>query len=502
MSLGRPSARRSGLPWQMPLSENVRAVNYKDLNAGIFCPQPLLIFLTLELLCNEHLVWLSSSTVFVCHQRSETRPLKPPSKPEIAAMKKRVSRSRSMDAIPALFSSLHTLTIQYRWLLEMQRTGLLTPFLPAHDTDTSKRLKCDETRPACNQCQLRKHTCPGYQTLMRWSSKYEVFAANPQSENRSSTSGAAKQPQKTGQPHGVGQADTRQCQIPIPEPSTAGSEISLVADAVTDGAMVDLSLPPHTFSPPVHVNASIPDPSSDSYLSSDLVRRILSPSDGYGIVGDDLTSFTLTDQEFWSSLTLDWSSMPFGSIDTLASTPLPPSDRPAALDVSSVLPAGQDLPTFDPSDITDEDTSTLLKHYFDNMLSINSVYDNRHNPLRYLVSRYIKSSPLVRTCVLSASELHLMSNDRNMHQRVVRYHSDALKCITTAIEQLETTAPLAEQDSDNQTGTFLAGYVDRLQQALLALLLVGVSSVSRSTLHIRPSHESLQLGLVILCHHQ
>ncbi|KAF5640542.1 hypothetical protein F52700_3693 [Fusarium sp. NRRL 52700] len=37
----------------------------------------------------------------------------------------------------------------------------------------SKRLKCDESKPSCNNCLTRKIPCPGYQQTLKWSTKYE-----------------------------------------------------------------------------------------------------------------------------------------------------------------------------------------------------------------------------------------------------------------------------------------------------------------------------------------
>ncbi|KAH0140533.1 hypothetical protein KCU67_g14814, partial [Aureobasidium melanogenum] len=38
-----------------------------------------------------------------------------------------------------------------------------------------KRLKCDETRPACDNCTKRGYDCPGYRKALKWSTKYEVL---------------------------------------------------------------------------------------------------------------------------------------------------------------------------------------------------------------------------------------------------------------------------------------------------------------------------------------
>ncbi|PYI20292.1 hypothetical protein BO99DRAFT_112922 [Aspergillus violaceofuscus CBS 115571] len=37
-----------------------------------------------------------------------------------------------------------------------------------------RRIKCDETVPACNQCTRKNFDCPGYRRPLKWSSKYEV----------------------------------------------------------------------------------------------------------------------------------------------------------------------------------------------------------------------------------------------------------------------------------------------------------------------------------------
>ncbi|KAF2460540.1 fungal-specific transcription factor domain-containing protein [Lineolata rhizophorae] len=38
-----------------------------------------------------------------------------------------------------------------------------------------KRLKCDEKKPKCNNCESRGVECPGYSKLFKWSTKYETF---------------------------------------------------------------------------------------------------------------------------------------------------------------------------------------------------------------------------------------------------------------------------------------------------------------------------------------
>ncbi|KAI9855357.1 MAG: hypothetical protein M1813_009815 [Trichoglossum hirsutum] len=44
----------------------------------------------------------------------------------------------------------------------------------------SKRIKCDETKPACVQCTKKMLRCPGFSQPLKWSTKYEVFQSSPQ----------------------------------------------------------------------------------------------------------------------------------------------------------------------------------------------------------------------------------------------------------------------------------------------------------------------------------
>ncbi|KJR81632.1 uncharacterized protein SPSK_00708 [Sporothrix schenckii 1099-18] len=54
----------------------------------------------------------------------------------------------------------------------------------------AKRLKCDETTPACRNCINRGIACPGYRQVLRWSTKYENPAPKPTGGRRSSTAAA------------------------------------------------------------------------------------------------------------------------------------------------------------------------------------------------------------------------------------------------------------------------------------------------------------------------
>jgi hypothetical protein len=41
----------------------------------------------------------------------------------------------------------------------------------------AKKIKCDETLPHCNLCIRKGFECPGYERLLKWSSRYELGCA-------------------------------------------------------------------------------------------------------------------------------------------------------------------------------------------------------------------------------------------------------------------------------------------------------------------------------------
>ncbi|PYI31916.1 hypothetical protein BP00DRAFT_395666 [Aspergillus indologenus CBS 114.80] len=70
-------------------------------------------------------------------------------------------------------------------------------------TCKSRRIQCDEARPACNACVKQGRTCPGYQRELKWSTKHEVSSARVRrtagSERGDSITGVAgESPESTG----------------------------------------------------------------------------------------------------------------------------------------------------------------------------------------------------------------------------------------------------------------------------------------------------------------
>ena len=50
-----------------------------------------------------------------------------------------------------------------------------------------EKIKCDETRPNCQMCQLNNEQCPGFSRPLRWSSKHEMFRQPTRARGGNST---------------------------------------------------------------------------------------------------------------------------------------------------------------------------------------------------------------------------------------------------------------------------------------------------------------------------
>ncbi|KAK5229790.1 hypothetical protein LTR72_001322 [Exophiala xenobiotica] len=327
-----------------------------------------------------------------------------------------------------------------------------------------KRLKCDETRPSCHQCERRKTSCPGYRSTVRWSDKHEIFKVNQQADEKRSTSTSTS-------------SRRTQSRIqPPPPPShnvdfhAGGHCLQLMTNASPNSVMQEC--------PTIH--GSLPDmEAGHNTLSSrpvDFTSSHVSTIDigfeagmGYSS-GIDFEDFELVDQEFWHDLSIPWSlDSPAQALSEQIPTAV---SQPCAMSSSINEPQEPaDGPHIDSLAEGNEDARILLRHYFENVCRINSVFDTADNPFRYLVLRYIKSSSLIRNCVLSMALVHRMQSDQqNMHRKVVRYHSAAIQCLSTAIENLDAQDSTIEYHS-NPSGP-PSNYLERLQEALLGVMML------------------------------
>src|ERR1700744_2619890 len=68
-------------------------------------------------------------------------------------------------------------------------------------TCKKKRLKCDETKPSCVQCQKRSVVCEGYKKDYKWRTFEETtFAARPVAKRKTFRSNSFSSSQNVTQP--------------------------------------------------------------------------------------------------------------------------------------------------------------------------------------------------------------------------------------------------------------------------------------------------------------
>lgn len=170
------------------------------------------------------------------------------------------------------------------------------------------------------------------------------------------------------------------------------------------------------------------------------------------------------------------SSSPFGS-STAAD--VPSLTERLALDnkqtAGQVLQTPKPHPEFPlPGGINDE-YSELLMFYFNGLCRKNSVFDGPNNPFRYLIIDWMADSPLVLNCVLSMSSRALVARRPDLLPDAVRYHTAAVGYLTDVISNL-TQQPASDIVEPSSPPT--EDSVNQIKQAVLASILLGISSVS------------------------
>lgn len=111
-------------------------------------------------------------------------------------------------------------------------------------TCKAKRLKCDETKPSCYQCQRRKVTCGGYKKDFKWRAFEEsTFTTKPiPSPNPSTTS--AQQPWPIADNPMASTAASLTAAVELPYENTIGSE---GYESLNDTGVSDLDTPQGNF---------------------------------------------------------------------------------------------------------------------------------------------------------------------------------------------------------------------------------------------------------------
>lgn len=92
----------------------------------------------------------------------------------------------------------------------------------------------------------------------------------------------------------------------------------------------------------------------------------------------------------------------------------------------------------------------------------------------------MKSSPLVFYCVASMAASHLFKGDAELFPTSIEYHSKTVTYLSDSITALDSQMSMIHE-LPTSTTVFMEKLQDQLQEALLACLLLGWSSVSRTS---------------------
>ncbi|KAG9845551.1 hypothetical protein KCU94_g6615, partial [Aureobasidium melanogenum] len=309
-----------------------------------------------------------------------------------------------------------------------------------------KRLKCDETRPACDNCTKRGYDCPGYRKALKWSTKYEVLQPDEPDS------------QKTFHP-------SVEYHFSSIDPVTFGQASTLSTEEIAE--------------------------SSDGYreVSEETVRPALVSyvSQPQGVVG-------LESQGPYCAWPQQWPGYPDGGHQQTTVSYVP--DQPVN-QISENTEVNDEIQTIrhqrhnSPEEMAQwksllrayyrmaaptisrslqNDSTGLVEHYFRDICVLYSSFDSKLNPFRTVIGKLWDSSNSIFYAIQSMAAAHLANHNPGMEVQGLQMQRKAYECL-----QHELQLAHVNQQVD-----------DRL---LLTVLLLGMSS---------PWHEANDLGMAHL----
>ena len=123
----------------------------------------------------------------------------------------------------------------------------------------------------------------------------------------------------------------------------------------------------------------------------------------------------------------------------------------------------------------------LLHHYFAEICPLNSAFDSATNPFRYMIANLIDDSPLILNCVLSMSATWEIQRNESFLSKAVHYHSAAVGHLSKVLFAIRGRD--APTDQECNVLSSCQDY-DQIMQAILASILLGISSVSFETISL------------------
>ncbi|KAI5201654.1 hypothetical protein E4T39_05153 [Aureobasidium subglaciale] len=309
-----------------------------------------------------------------------------------------------------------------------------------------KRLKCDETRPACDNCTKRGYDCPGYRKALKWSTKYEVLQPE-ESDNQKTFHPSVEYHFSAINPVTFGQAPSFSTDQLTGAVTGHGENLEetghhVVATyttpcLITDGleAQGPYCAWPQEWSDyhePGHQQAVVPYASNESPNQIDEHVRVSHA------VPSNTQSRSSSPEE-----TSQWKSI------------LRAYYRMASPAITRSL---------------QNDSTGLVEHYFRDVCVLYSSFDSKLNPFRTVIGKLWDSSDSMFYAIQSMAAAHLANHNPGMEVQGLQMQRKAYECL-----QHELQLAHVNQQLD-----------DRL---LLTVLLLGMSS---------PWHEAGDLGMAHL----
>ncbi|KAF2738357.1 hypothetical protein EJ04DRAFT_459266 [Polyplosphaeria fusca] len=324
-----------------------------------------------------------------------------------------------------------------------------------------KRLKCDETAPACLQCKKRNVQCPGYEKMLKWSTKYEMFQPlQMQSVETYRPADMATTP--TGPMPGINelppdvvngfQALAAVLPVGKKRPEQSQSPQLAIANQGTPPNNLDEQAPIHQGDSPdsnVTFNDSelLFDDVIDPALLQDGFVDFESPNQDYFPDHMNELDFNLEEPLNLDNVDLDFDL----EIEELPQVlePLPSMEVASPRLSRSLLLDYYRLPNPSPSPSLDDMESILIQHYFKDVCVLFSSFDSSLNPFRTAIGRLFQDSASIYYAIQSMAAAHLANTFPTMA-------AVGIDMQRKACDSLQAELPLVQSGEATGGRTFLS----------------------------------------------
>ncbi|KAF2716636.1 hypothetical protein K431DRAFT_323668 [Polychaeton citri CBS 116435] len=280
-----------------------------------------------------------------------------------------------------------------------------------------RRLKCDETRPACLHCVRRGRVCPGYKQNLRWSTKYEKFLG----EELNADPNNAQDDTQRLVPAATIVPDTSQSFL-IPDLSRVSSGEPDAAEPLAARIAPDRNQ--------IESDQAVPSKQLPSATLSDITPLRNFESDG------SLDPIFHTDTE------LDWLLNNGTEVDGLFGTDLDGFSNNATLaeprrkPVTSSLDFSRGLYQTGNISYAPVDVSMLLiEYWFTNVCPMWSAYDSASNPNRQIALTTWQHSEPVILSLQSMSAAYLADSLPHLKPQLAKISGQAIEAVQKHLKQ-------------------------------------------------------------------